>query len=87
VVSWPVGQLGPAQIGGAPAGPRGHAVFTPLFNYCQVPACSVPAGLAHGLPVGLQIVAPRYRDGLVLRMAALAERLLDLHLTPVAVAR
>ena len=87
VVSWPVGQLGPAQIGGAPAGPRGHAVFTPLFNYCQVPACSVPAGLADGLPVGLQIVAPRYRDGLVLRMAALAERLLDLHLTPVAVAR
>jgi Asp-tRNA(Asn)/Glu-tRNA(Gln) amidotransferase A subunit family amidase len=47
----------------------------------------VPAGLADGLPVGLQIVAPRYRDGLVLRMAALLERLLDLHLTPVAVAR
>jgi aspartyl-tRNA(Asn)/glutamyl-tRNA(Gln) amidotransferase subunit A len=76
VVSWPLDQLGPAQIGGLPAGPRGHAGYTPLFNYCQAPACSVPAGLVDGLPVGLQIVGRRYEDGLVLQMAAHVERLL-----------
>jgi aspartyl-tRNA(Asn)/glutamyl-tRNA(Gln) amidotransferase subunit A len=75
VVSWPVDQLGPAVIGGHPAGPRGHAGYTPLVNYCQAPACSVPAGLVDGLPVGLQIIGPRYADGLVLKMAAQVERL------------
>jgi aspartyl-tRNA(Asn)/glutamyl-tRNA(Gln) amidotransferase subunit A len=75
VTAWPLGQIGPAVIGGRPAGPRGHAVFTPLFNLCGVPACSVPAGLVHGLPVGLQIVAPRFEDARVLQMAALFERL------------
>jgi aspartyl-tRNA(Asn)/glutamyl-tRNA(Gln) amidotransferase subunit A len=76
VVSWPVEQLAPAEIGGRPAGPRGHAAFTPLFNYAQAPACAVPAGLVDGLPVGLQIVGPRYADGRVLQMAAHVERLL-----------
>lgn len=74
-VSWPVEQLGPAVIGGQPVGPRGHAVFTPLFNYAQAPACSVPAGLVRGLPVGLQVVGPRYGDALVLSMAAHLETL------------
>lgn len=75
VTAWPIGQIGPAVIGGQPAGPRGHAAFTPLFNYCGVPACSVSAGLVRGLPVGLQIVAPRFEDARVLQMAALLERL------------
>jgi aspartyl-tRNA(Asn)/glutamyl-tRNA(Gln) amidotransferase subunit A len=75
VVSWPIDLLGPPEIGGAPAGPRGHAAYTPLFNYCQVPACSVPVGLADGLPVGLQIVGPRYADASVFAMAAMTERL------------
>ncbi|WP_404299750.1 amidase [Alicycliphilus denitrificans] len=74
-VSWPVERLGPPEIGGLPAGPRGHAVFTPLFNFAQVPACSVPAGLVRGLPVGLQVVGPRYADASVLAMAAHLERL------------
>lgn len=76
VVSWPLDQLGPATIGGRPAGPRGHAAFTPLVNYAQAPACSVPAGLVDGLPVGLQVIGARYRDALVLRMARHVERLL-----------
>lgn len=74
-VSWPVERLGPPEIGGQPAGPRGHAVFTPLFNFAQVPACSVPAGLVRGLPIGLQVVGPRYGDATVLAMAAHLERL------------
>ena len=66
--------LGPAQIGGAPAGPRGHAGFTPLFNYCGVPAISVPVALVRGLPIGLQIVGPRFADRRVLAFASQVER-------------
>jgi aspartyl-tRNA(Asn)/glutamyl-tRNA(Gln) amidotransferase subunit A len=86
VTSWPVDLLGPPLIGGLPTGPRGHAAYTPLFNYCGVPACSVPAGLVRGLPVGLQIVAPRYEDARVLHFARAVEHLLDLKLTPVGLA-
>ena len=75
VTAWSIEQIGPALIGGQPANPRGHAVFTPLFNLCGVPACSVPAGLVRGLPVGLQVVAPKFEDARVLQMAALLERL------------
>ncbi len=75
VTAWPRGQLGPPVIGDRPAGPRGHAAFTPLFNYCGVPACSVPAGRTRGLPVGLQVVAPRYEDARVLRFAREIERI------------
>ena len=74
VTAWPVGQLGPAEIGGLPAGPRGHAGFTPLFNYCGVPAISVPVALVRGLPIGLQIVGPRFADRQVLAFAREVER-------------
>jgi aspartyl-tRNA(Asn)/glutamyl-tRNA(Gln) amidotransferase subunit A len=52
-----------------------HAVaFTYPFNLTGHPAASVPAGLADdGLPVGLQIVAERHRDHLVLRAARALE--------------
>jgi len=44
--------------------------FSYPFNLTQQPAASVPCGLtAEGLPVGLQIVGPRYADALVLRAA------------------
>ncbi len=42
--------------------------FTYPFNLTQQPAASVPCGLTRaGLPVGLQIVGPKYADALVLR--------------------
>ena len=75
VTSWPADEPYPPVIGGHAASPRGHAAFTPLFNYCGVPACSVPCGLAaNGLPVGIQVVGPKYRDAWVLGMAASIER-------------
>jgi aspartyl-tRNA(Asn)/glutamyl-tRNA(Gln) amidotransferase subunit A len=44
--------------------------FTYPFNLTQQPAASVPCGFTtHGLPVGLQIVGPRYADARVLRAA------------------
>jgi aspartyl-tRNA(Asn)/glutamyl-tRNA(Gln) amidotransferase subunit A len=73
-VSWPVEQVYPATIEGKPAGPRGHAVFTPLFNLALTPAISIPCGLGRdALPVGLQIVAPRLHDRPLLAMAQRAE--------------
>jgi aspartyl-tRNA(Asn)/glutamyl-tRNA(Gln) amidotransferase subunit A len=75
VEAWPLGSLGPATIGGLPAGPRGHAAFTPIFNYGGVPAVSVPCGAGRqGLPVGIQIAGPRYADALVLQLAWHAEQ-------------
>ncbi|MGW1802184.1 amidase [Streptomyces sp. NPDC001984] len=46
----------------------GWTPFTYPFNLTQQPAASVPCGVApDGLPVGVQLVAARHRDGLVLR--------------------
>ncbi|QOV38136.1 amidase [Streptomyces ferrugineus] len=48
----------------------GWTPFTYPFNLTQQPAASVPVGAdGDGLPVGLQIVAARHRDDLVLRAA------------------
>ncbi len=77
VTAWPLDQLGPATIEGRPASPRGHAVFTPLFNHCYAPACSIPCGLDdRGLPVGLQIAGPRLSDARVLTLAAALEAMI-----------
>jgi Asp-tRNA(Asn)/Glu-tRNA(Gln) amidotransferase A subunit family amidase len=49
--------------------------FTIPFNLAWLPAATVRAGLSRaGLPVGLQIVGPRYRDDLVLQVARAFER-------------
>jgi Asp-tRNA(Asn)/Glu-tRNA(Gln) amidotransferase A subunit family amidase len=50
--------------------------MTAQFNFVsQCPALSVPAGWSEGgLPIGLQIVARRYRDDEALRIGAALER-------------
>ncbi|MGJ4926712.1 amidase [Bradyrhizobium sp. HKCCYLS2038] len=76
-VAWPFTQLGPSEIGGRPASPRGHAVFTPFVNHAGVPAISIPCGTnAQGLPFGLQLIAARGRDRMLLDVAARVESLL-----------
>lgn len=76
-VAWPLDRLGPETIGGQAVPPRAHAVFTPLFNHAKVPAISLPCGIGRdGLPVGMQVVAPRGRDRRVLRFAAHIETVL-----------
>ena len=84
VTAWPLDEDLPQTIGGKPAGFRGHAAFTPLFNICGVPACSVPVGFVRGLPVGLQIIGPRFSDERVLQMAHVIEQLLPQPLCPLA---
>jgi len=57
--------------------------FTYPFNLTQQPACSIPCGLTRdGLPVGLQIVGPKYADALVLRAARAFESAMPIRLSP-----
>lgn len=51
------------------------APFSYVFNLSQQPAASVPAGFDRdGMPIGLQIVGPKYADVAVLRAAFAFER-------------
>lgn len=76
-VAWPHDRLGPAEIDGVPVDDRAHAAFTPFVNHALGCAVSIPCGTDRaGLPIGLQIVGPRFADRRVLALARDAERLL-----------
>jgi aspartyl-tRNA(Asn)/glutamyl-tRNA(Gln) amidotransferase subunit A len=65
----------PTTIAGKAVTGAGFIPFTYPFNFTGHPAASLPAGLAaNGLPVGLQVVGPRYADALVLAVSAAFER-------------
>jgi aspartyl-tRNA(Asn)/glutamyl-tRNA(Gln) amidotransferase subunit A len=67
----------PPDFAEAPPGGRrpSRSPFAFPFNLTQQPAISVTSGLTlGGLPIGLQIVGPKYADGLVLRAARAFER-------------
>jgi aspartyl-tRNA(Asn)/glutamyl-tRNA(Gln) amidotransferase subunit A len=55
-------------------------VDTVTANLAGVPAVSVPCGFVDGLPVGLQIMAPYFREDLALRVAMALEDELKLYL-------
>jgi Asp-tRNA(Asn)/Glu-tRNA(Gln) amidotransferase A subunit family amidase len=53
----------------------GHVYNTGLENMTGHPALTLPAGLsANGVPFGLQVVAPRFKDAWLLEIAATWER-------------
>ena len=64
----------PTEINGV-AGHGGMAVVLAfLASIVNLPAVSIPAGLtAEGLPLGLQVIGPRFREDLVLAAAAMYE--------------
>ncbi len=65
----------PAEIEGRKLPWASVASFTIPFNLSWHPAATVRAGLSRaGLPVGMQIVAPRHRDDLVLQAAQAFEQ-------------
>jgi len=73
----------------APGFERWHhfVPFTLPFNLTGLPAASLCCGLtAQGLPVGLQIVAPRFAEARLLRAARALEAALDLPRVPPALA-
>ena len=62
--------LTPAAFGTAPAGleSTGDPAFCALWTLCGMPALSVPLMQgANGLPLGVQLVGARHRDGQLLR--------------------
>jgi aspartyl-tRNA(Asn)/glutamyl-tRNA(Gln) amidotransferase subunit A len=76
-VAWPNDRLGPAMIGGRKVEPRAHASFTPFVNQAMAAAISLPCGAGRaGLPVGMQLIAARARDRLLLDAAAEIEAVL-----------
>lgn len=67
---------GPLPVdAGSVVGNMAIATNTPDINLTGHPAVSVPMGLGgNGVPMGLQIVAPRWGDGLALGVASVLER-------------
>ena len=47
-----------------------------LGNVCGI---SVPCGLANGLPIGLQVIAPGFREEVALQVAYAFENATDFH--------
>ena len=52
-------------------------VLTIPADLAGIPAVSVPCGFSEGLPVGLQVMGPSWREDVVLRVAAAYESLND----------
>ena len=66
--------VGPSEINGIEVDPLIGWCLTYAINYTGHPAASVPAGLAVGLPVGMQIVGRLGADVDVLAASAVLER-------------
>ena len=55
-------------------------IFTIPMNLAGIPALSVPCGLTtDGLPIGLQIAAPPFREDVLLQVGAAFEAITDFH--------
>ncbi|SDJ23860.1 amidase [Aliiruegeria lutimaris] len=67
---WPAEDVFPAQIDHQSVGPRGHAVYTGWVNAAGLPGLAFPADLSDGLPIGMQLVAGRGDENLLLSVAA-----------------
>jgi len=61
---------GPIEIEGQPIDPYSGWMLTPLFNLTGHPAASINCGYSElGLPIGLQLIGPRYREEIVLQIS------------------
>lgn len=60
----------PTEIQGVAVHGGMSVVLAMLANLANLPAISLPAGLVDGLPVGLQVIGPRFREDLLLAAAA-----------------
>jgi aspartyl-tRNA(Asn)/glutamyl-tRNA(Gln) amidotransferase subunit A len=73
VDAFEIGIVGPRAVAGQPVSHLAWTLCYP-FNLTGQPAATVPCGFTRaGLPVGLQIIGPRFADALVLRAAAAFE--------------
>jgi Asp-tRNA(Asn)/Glu-tRNA(Gln) amidotransferase A subunit family amidase len=51
-----------------PAYPLAHCGFTAWFNQTAQPAAALCFGLSDGMPIGIQVIGPRFADAQVLRL-------------------
>jgi len=66
----------PSEINGHPVGLLGAVAFTYPFNLTGNPCSVVRSGITpSGLPAGVQIVGPIYRDELVLQVSRIFEEI------------
>ncbi len=71
VAAFPHGP-GPKEINGQAADPHSGWMLTSLFNLTGHPAASINCGFSQeGMPIGLQIAGPRFREELVLQLSKL----------------
>ena len=69
---------GPDSINGKAIEPLIGWTQTFLANFPGYPAASIPAGFSdEGIPFGLQMIAPRHKDLLILQIASLYEKAFD----------
>ena len=61
-------------------------IVTLPANLAGLPGISVPCGFSDGLPVGLQVLAPRFEDARVFRVAHAYEQATEWHLATPALA-
>lgn len=66
---------GPSAINGVEVDPLIGWCLTYLTNFTGHPAASIPAGLAEGLPVGMQIIGKRYKDEDVFTASSVFEQI------------
>ncbi len=72
--------LVPSAAGPAPEGldATGDPVFSRMWNLLQVPSLALPFGAtANGLPLGIQLIAPRGGDARLLDIAQWVHRILN----------
>ena len=50
---------------------------TAPYNYTGFPAIAFPCGKSNGLPLSIQLVAPHFRDDLLIKVAHRYQRLVD----------
>jgi aspartyl-tRNA(Asn)/glutamyl-tRNA(Gln) amidotransferase subunit A len=78
IVAFEAGRDTPAT--GPYAGWTHWTPFSYPFNLTRHPAASLPIGFAHGLPAGLQLVGPAYREDKVLQASRALEAVLPIAL-------
>lgn len=64
----------PHVVNGQNVGPGNNGALTIPSNIFGNPAMQIPAGVVHGLPVGLQVLGRHHQETLLLDLALIAER-------------